>query len=68
MTTGNTVLCQKDPNKSAAVDNYRPTSCLPLMYKLMTGITATAMYSYLESNDRLSTEQNGCKKESRGTN
>ena len=67
MTTGNTVLCQKDPNKGAAVDNYRPISCLPLMWKLMTGIISTAMYSYLESNDRLPTEEKGCRKESRGS-
>ena len=67
MTTGNTVLCQKDPNKGAAVDNYRPISCLPLMWKLLTGLISTAMYSYLESNDRLPAEQKGCRKESRGT-
>ena len=33
----------------------------------MTGIISTAMYYYLESNDRLPTEQKGCRKESRGT-
>ena len=38
MTTGKTILCQKDPDKGNAVDNYRPISCLPLMWKLMTGI------------------------------
>ena len=31
MTTGRTVLCQKDPQKGNVVDNYRPISCLPLM-------------------------------------
>ena len=67
MTAGNTMLCQKDPNKGAAGDNYRPISCLPLMWKLMTGISSTAMCSYLESIDRLPTEQKGCRKESRST-
>ena len=67
MTTGNTVLCQKDPNKGSAVNNYRSISCLPLIWKLMTGIISTAMYSYLESIDRLPTEQKGCRKESRST-
>ena len=38
MTTGKTILCQKDPDKGNAVDNYRSISCLPLMWKLMTGI------------------------------
>ena len=33
----------------------------------MSGIISTAMYSFLESNDRLPTEQKVCKKESRDT-
>ena len=37
MALGETVLCQKDPGKENAVDYYRPISCLPLMWKLMTG-------------------------------
>ena len=68
ITTGNTVLCQKDPNRGSPVDNYRPISCLSLMWKLMTGIILTAIYSYLESNDRLPTEQKVCRKKCRGTN
>ena len=31
MTTGKKILCQKDPGKGNAVDNYRQISCLPLM-------------------------------------
>ena len=31
MTFGKTSLCQKEPAKGNAVDNYRPISCLPLM-------------------------------------
>ena len=61
------MLCQKDPNKGRAVDNYRPISRLPLMWKLMTGIISTAIFNYLNSNDRLPIEQKGCRKESRGT-
>ena len=37
-TKGRTVLCLKDIAKGNAVDNYRPISCLPLMWKLLTGI------------------------------
>ena len=36
LTYGRTVLCQKDRTKGNAVDNYRPISCLPLMWKLLT--------------------------------
>ena len=41
MTYGRTVLCLKDPSKGYRVDNYRHISCLPLMWKLMTGIMLT---------------------------
>ena len=33
----------------------------------MTGIISTAMYNYLDSNDRFPIKQKRCKKESRGT-
>ena len=48
MTFGKTLLCPKDPTKGNAVDSYRPISCLPLMWKLKTGIFAEKMYSQLE--------------------
>ena len=67
MTTGKTILCQKDPGKGNAVDNYRPISCLPLMWKLMTGIIANSVYEYLEMNNLLPVEQKGCRRNSRGT-
>ena len=67
MTTGRTVLCQKDPQKGNVVDNYRPISCLPLMWKLMTGVIADSVYKMLEESDILPTEQKGCRKKSRGT-
>ena len=40
MTHGRTVLCQKDPRKGNTADNYRPITCLPLMWKLLTGVIA----------------------------
>ena len=48
MTHGLTVLCQKDPRKDNAVENYLPITCLPLMWKLLTGVIAEEMYDYLE--------------------
>ena len=56
MTFGKTVLCQKDPSKGNAVDNYRPISCLPLMWKLMTGTIAESIYNFLDVNDKLPVE------------
>ena len=48
MTDGRTVLCQKDPQKGRTADNYRPITCLPLMWKLLTGVVSEEMYNYLE--------------------
>ena len=67
ITFGKTVLCQRDPAKESPVDNYRPISCLPLMWRLMTGMLAEEMYSYLEREKVLSSEQKGCCKGSCGT-
>ena len=51
LTKGRTVLCQKDLQKGDAVDNFRPISCLPLMWKLMTGIISDVMYEILVESD-----------------
>ena len=44
MISGRTVLCIKDSKKGNAADNLRPISCLPVMWKLMTGIIAEHIY------------------------
>ena len=36
MTHGCTEFCQKDPRKGNAVENYRPITCLFLMWKFLT--------------------------------
>ena len=66
-TTRKTILCQKDPGRGIAVDNYRPISCLPLMWKLMTGMIANSVNEYLEMYNLLPEEQKGCRRNSRGT-
>lgn len=67
LTHGRTVLCQKDPRKGNVVENYRPITCLPLMWKLLTGMIADDMYGYMESENLLPDEQKGCRRKSRGT-
>ena len=73
MAHDRTMLCQKDiqlikgNTKSNTADNYRPIRCLPLKWKLLTGVIAEEMYSYLEREKILSEEQKGCKRGSRGT-
>ena len=56
ITLDKTAICQKDPSKGNAVDNYRPILGLALMWKLMTGTIAESIYNFLDVNDKLSVE------------
>lgn len=67
LTYGRTVLCQKDIGKGTAVDNDRPISCLPIMWKLFTGIMADYLYDFLEEEKLLPEEQKGCRRKTRET-
>ena len=67
ITIGNTALIQKDPVKGNDPSNYRPITCLPSTWKILTGIIAEETYTFLERRSLLSEEQNGCRKGSRGT-
>ena len=67
MVKGRTGLIQKDPTKGAQASNYRPIACLPIMWKLLTGIMGEKLYQHLDVNGLLADEQKGCRKGSRGT-
>ena len=67
MTYGHTILCQKDVSKGNAVENYLPITCLPLMWKLLTGVIAEEIYVYPKGENLLPNEQKGCKSKSRRT-
>ena len=67
MTTGRTSLIQKDVGKGKIASNYRPITCLPLMWKLLTSVISERMYEHLLENNLLPDEQKGCRKKSRGT-
>ena len=47
--------------------NFRPITCLPLMWKLFAGIISDSLYEYLDSSGILPVEQKGCRRYSRGT-
>ena len=68
LTRGRTSLLQKDKSKGHVASNYRPITCLPLMWKLLTCVIADQIYPYLDQEKLLPEEQNGCRKGSRGTN
>ena len=67
MTTSQTVLLLKYKSKGNEVSNYRPTTHLPLMWKLLAGIIADEIYNHLEDNYLLPEKQKGCHRNSRGT-
>ena len=67
MTTGRTVLIQKDRSKGRAAGNYRPITCLPIIWKLLTAMMAGEIYRHLEDNDLIGKEQKGCRAEYKGT-
>ena len=48
LTRGRTSLLQKDKSKGTVASNYRPVSCLPLMWKLLTGVIADQIYVHLD--------------------
>ena len=67
MTYGRTVLCQKDPVKGNSVENFRPIICLPLMWKLLTGMISEDIYFSMENENLLPEEQKGYRRKRRGT-
>ena len=67
MTTGNTNLILKDISKGNIVSNFRPITCLPMMWKVLAGVIANSLYEHLENSSIIPAEQKGCKRNSRGT-
>ena len=67
IVTGKTLLCVKELEKGNAVASFRSITCLPLLWKLLTGILAEELYEHLEQANILPWEQKGCRKGSRGT-
>ena len=61
-------MLQKDKSKGNVASNYRPITCLPLVWKLLTGVTAEQIDAHLDQEELLSEEQKGCSKCSRGAN
>ena len=67
MTKGRTILMQIDIEKGKAASNYRPITCLSLVWKLLTGVIVEEVYGFLDTNLLLPQEQKECRRKSRGT-
>ena len=65
MTYGRTVLCQKNRVKRNSVENFRPITCLPVMWKLLTGIISGDMCCFMENEILLSEQQKDCRRKSK---
>ena len=61
LTRGRTSLLQKDKSKDNVARNYRPITCLPLMWKLLKGVIADQIYGHLDQQKLLPEEQKGTK-------
>ena len=68
LTRRRTSLLQKDKSQGNVASNYRPLTCLSLMWKLLTCVIADQIYAHLDQEKLLPEEQIGCRKDSRGTN
>ena len=49
------------------MENFRPITCLPLMWQLLTGMVSEDMYCFMENENLLLEEQNGCRRKSGAT-
>ena len=54
--------------KGKAASNYRPATCLSLVWKLLAGVSAEEVYGFFNTNLLLPHEQKECGTKSRGTN
>ncbi|XP_063377562.1 uncharacterized protein LOC134664747 [Cydia fagiglandana] len=66
LTTGVTFLLYKSGSTTEA-KNYRPITCLPTLYKLLTSILRAKINAHIVANNILASAQNGCRVGSRGT-
>ena len=56
-------VTNKDPQKGNTADNYRPITCVSLMWKLLTGVIAEEIYNYLEREKIYPEEQQDAKEQ-----
>ena len=67
MTKGKTTLIQKEPSKGTATNNYRPITCQPMMWKILTAQIREKFNYSRTSRGLFHDEQKGCHNGFRGT-
>ena len=68
LTRGKTSLLQKDKSRGNLASNYRPITCLPLIWNLLTGVIVNQVYVHLDQEKLSPEQQKGSRKGYRGTN
>ena len=53
MTKGKTTLIKNDPSKRTAPNNFRPLTCLPVMWKILTAQIREVIYYSLRRNRKI---------------
>ena len=67
MTKGKTTLILKDPSKGTYPNNYRPITCLAMIWKILTAQIRGDIYYSLTNCGLFHEKQKRCCKESRST-
>jgi hypothetical protein len=65
LMAGVTLLIPKN-NNTEKPKNYRPVTCLPTIYKLITSIISKQTQSYIDDQNLMPKEQKGCCRGSKG--
>ena len=53
---------KRDPESCAAAGNYSPTTCLAIIWKLLTGIISEIVYEFLDTEMVLLEKQSSYRK------
>ena len=53
LTRGRTALLKKDKSKGNIASNYRSITCLPSMWKLLSGVIADQIYGHYDQQKLL---------------
>ncbi|KAL1448229.1 hypothetical protein WDU94_006605 [Cyamophila willieti] len=65
LTVGSTILLYKGKEPKNP-KQYRPITCLPTTYKIITSVLSNRIYKHLEENNILPIEQKGCRRKAQG--
>ncbi|XP_054745905.1 putative mediator of RNA polymerase II transcription subunit 24 [Anastrepha obliqua] len=65
LTIGKTYIKPKN-NETTNPSNYRPITCLPTLYKIITSTISSKIETHLTQQNVITDEQKGCKKNSQG--